>query len=185
MDTDADPHSYDLFIDGEKYFSFWNPETSTCPEWSINGPSQTELHFRVTLIDRHDDVFGYASLRIPTASVKPGKPLTLRVVGETAESPVWYMTFQSPVQEGIEIAVQQALIRRGQELYQPVDVQVIYLGEPVDVELSAQGQTPIKQKLNYGFNRIEMMFPDVSQKKDQSLNVCISGRESIVKNLYR
>jgi alpha-mannosidase len=183
MDADANPHSYDLFIDGEKYFHFSNPETSNCPEWTIKGPNQAELHFRVTLIDRHDDVFGYASLRIPTASVKPGKPLTLRVVGETAESRVWYMTFQSPVQEGVEIAVQQALIRQGQELFQPVDIQIVYLGEAVDVELSAQGQTPIKQKLNYGFNRIEMMFPEVFQKKDQSLNIFISGREPIAKNL--
>ncbi len=182
MDVDASPHSYDLFIDGEKYLRFSNPETSSCPEWTIKGPNRAELRFRVTLIDRHDDVFGYASLLIPAASLKLGKPLTLRVVGETAGSRVWYMTFQSEVHAGVEIVPQQALIRCGQNLYQPVDVQIIHLGEPVDVELKAQGQTPITQKINYGFNLIEMTFPEVYQKKEQVLNIRISERETIAKN---
>lgn len=182
MDTDAEPHSYDLFIDGERYFHFSNPETSACSEWTIKGPNRSELRFRVTLRDQYDDVFGYASLKIPAASVKPGEPLTLRVVGETAASRVWYMTFQSPIREGVEIVAQQALIRRGQELFQPVDVQIIYLGEPVDVEFSDQGRTPEKRKLEYGFNRIEMAFPEVSQEMEKSLTIRIFGREAIVKN---
>ncbi len=103
MDVDTQSHCYDLFIDGEKYFRFSNPETSSCSEWTIKGAHGAELQFRVTFIDRHDDVFGYACIRIPTAYLRLGKTLTLKVVGETADSRVWYMTFQSPVEEGIEI----------------------------------------------------------------------------------
>jgi hypothetical protein len=111
MDVDADPHDYDLLVNEKKYFHFSNPITNTCKEWKIKGPDNAELAFRVILIDRFDDVHGYASMRIPTSSLQLGKPLTLKVVGETAGSRVWYMTFQSPVIAGTEIVPQQALVR--------------------------------------------------------------------------
>jgi alpha-mannosidase len=184
MDVDIDPQSYDLFIDGKKYFSFSNPQTDSCREWALKGPGEAELRFRATLTDRHGDIFGYASLRMPAASVKPGRPLHLRVVGKTAGSRVWYMTFQSQVEEGIEVIPQQALIRRGQNLFQPIDVHIIHLGEPMEIELSAPGQTPVKRKVIFGFNRIEMTFPDVTLKTELSLSVRRSGREPVVKNFF-
>jgi len=110
MDVDPHPRSYDLFVNGEKWFRFSNPRASTQKEWTIKGPNNAELHFRVTLVDRHDDVFGYASMRIPASALERGKPLTLKVVGETAGSRVWYMTFQSPVEPGVEIVPQQSLM---------------------------------------------------------------------------
>jgi len=181
MDVDAEPHSYDLYVDGKKYFRFSNPRTSSREEWKIMGPNDAELGFRVTLIDRFGDVHGYASMRIPAASLQRGKSLTLKIVGETAASRVWYMTFQSPVRAGVEIFPQQALTRRGNRLYQPVFVDIIHLGDPAKAELIPEGRTPVQTELKYGFNRIEMTFPEVSQEKVHTISIRIAGKNSVDK----
>lgn len=176
MDVDADPHEYDLFVNGKRYFRFSNPVSNTRKIWRIPGPDDAELAFRVTMIDRFGDVHGYASLRIRTSSLEKGKPLNLRVVGETAGSRVWYMTFQSPVKAGVEIVPQQALIRVEESLFQPVNVDIVHLGEPVKAILMAAGQDAIEKELVYGFNRIAMTFPEALQKKERSIIVNIPGR---------
>ena len=181
MDVDADPHDYDLFVNGEKYFHFSNPVSNARKLWKITGPDNAELAFRVTLIDRFDDVHGYASLRIPTSSIQLGKPLALKVVGETDGSRVWYMTFQSQVLAGAEIFPQQALVRRGNGLFQPVNVDIIHLGKPAKARLKPEGQNAFETELIYGFNRIELTFPEVTQKKELAVSIQISDKDSIVK----
>lgn len=181
MDVDADPHSYELFVNGKKYFRFSNPVTSARKEWKTRGPGNAELGFRVTMVDRHGDVHGYASMRIPAVSLEKGKSLTLKVVGDTAGSRVWYMTFQSPVIAGAEIVPQQALIRRGNRLFQPVNVDIIHLGEPVEARLTASDQDTIETGLKFGFNRIELTFPEVSKKKEHSLTINIAEKDPITK----
>lgn len=178
LDVDADPQGYDLFVDGKKYFHFSNPVTNARKEWKIEGPGGAELAFRVTMVDRFDDVHGYASLRLPTASVRKGHALRLKVVGESAGSRVWYMTFQSPVKAGIAIVPQQALIRCGNSLYQPVNVDIVHLGDPMDVTLTAREHPAVSSELKYGFNRIEMIFPEVSDDEEHAISIRIAGQTS-------
>jgi len=52
MDVDSSPCSYDLFIDGKKWFRFANPRVSTRRDWQIEGPQGSRLRFRVTMVDR-------------------------------------------------------------------------------------------------------------------------------------
>lgn len=181
MDVDASPRTYDLYIDEEKYFEFANPVTSSRKEWTIKGPGNAELGFRVTMIDRHGDVHGYASMRIPMTSFERGRSLKLKVVGETAGSRVWYMTFQSPVRAGAEISPQQALIRKGSRLYQPVNVDIVHLGEPVKAELLLPSLPPVQTQLRYGFNRIETALPEVSQPEEHVISISIAGEKTIEK----
>lgn len=135
----------------------------------------------MTFTDLHGDIFGYAFLRLPAVSLVPGEPLTLKVAGETPGSRVWYMTFQSPVEEGMDIAPRQALIRRENRLFQPVDVHIVHLGEPTEVELAIPDGPRIIQKIEYGFNRIEMVFPEVARLTESSLYARFSDGEPMVR----
>ncbi len=181
MDVDAAPRTYDLYIGEKKYFRFANPVTNSRKEWVIKGPGNAELGFRVTMVDRHGDIHGYASMRIPTATFERGKPLTLKVVGETAGSRVWYMTFQSPVRAGVEISPQQALIRRDGRLYQPVYVDIVHLGEPTAAELILPNLPPVEARLKYGFNRIETALPEVSQPSEHVISIRFAGKKPVEK----
>ncbi len=185
MDVDTNPHSYDLLVNGEKWFRFYNPKTSSIKEWTIKGPNKSELSFRVTLVDRHDDVFGYASMRVPISSREKGKSLTLRVVGETAGSRVWYMTFQSQVKPGIEIFPQPALIRHKNRLVQPVVVHIMHLGDPTRTQISAKGQEAIQTELKFGFNKIDMSFPEATQEEEHTITIHTSLQKPLAQKFIQ
>ncbi len=181
MDVDRDPHNYNLYINGKKWFRFSNPETSFIDEFAVKGPKNSELRFRVTMIDRHDDVFGYVSMRIPAASFPSGKALRLKVVGEAAGSRVWYMTFQSPVHEGVSVIPQEALIRKDGRLWQPVHCDVIRLGNPLGATISAEKIADVKTVLKFGFNRIILNFPEVQEEQDRTISIHMGLRDPVVK----
>ncbi len=171
MDVDLDSHNYDLYINEQKWFSFSNPLTSSVKEITVKGSEGSELRFRVTLTDRHDDVFGYASMRLPAAPFPRGKALRLKVVGETAGSQVWYMTFQSPVEEGIAVFPQQALIRNNGRLWQPVHLDVIRIGNPIGVTIFGDEIDEVETVLEFGFNRIILNFPEVQKEQKRTISL--------------
>ncbi|HUU52816.1 MAG TPA: glycosyl hydrolase family 38 [Candidatus Heimdallarchaeota archaeon] len=185
MDVDLDSHKYDLYINEQKWFSFSNPRTSSIKEVTVKGPKNSELRFRVTLIDRHDDVFGYVSMRLPAASFPPGKALNLKVVGETAGSRVWYMTFQSPVHAGITVFPQQALIRKDARLWQPVHLDVIHLGNSVGATISGDGIEDVKTVLEFGFNRVVLNFPEVKGEQKRTISLKMDFRSPITKTFIQ
>jgi hypothetical protein len=185
MDVDLDSHSYDLYINEQKWFSFSNPKTSSIEEIAVKGPEKSELRFRVTLIDRHDDVFGYVSMRLPAGSFPRGKALNLKVMGETAGSRVWYMTFQSPVHAGITVIPQQALIRKDGRLWQPVHLDVIRLGNPLGATISADEIEDVKTVLEFGFNRIVLNFPEVKGEQKRTISLRMDLRSPITKTFIQ
>ncbi len=185
MDVDLDSHTYDLYINEQKWFSFSNPKTSSIKEITVKGPEKSELRFRVTLIDRHDDVFGYVSMRLPAASFPRGKTLNLKVMGETAGSRVWYMTFQSPVQAGITVIPQHALIRKDGRLWQPVHLDVIRLGNPLGATISGDEIEDVKTILEFGFNRIVLNFPEVKGEQKRTIFFKMDLRSPVTKTFIQ
>lgn len=87
-------HTFDLLVNGTKWLTFRNLKDSSAKKWNVRAANGAELSFEATMVDRAGDLFGYMILTIPRRLVPPGKPLTLQVVGEDAESDDWYMTFQ-------------------------------------------------------------------------------------------
>ena len=63
-------------------------------------------------------------LKIPLTVYKKGAPLKLKVVGEKINSPDWYMTFKYEMKEKINIIAQPALIRKGNDTLQLIDVEI-------------------------------------------------------------
>lgn len=171
MDVVSDPCFYDLYVNNDKWFRFSNPTNITNREWSVKGPSDTELRFRVTFIDRHGDIFGYALMQIPDSRQFRGKPLRIKVKGESAGSRVWYMTFKSPVRSGAKINPLPALIDFKNHTFQPVDIFYTCLGDNIPVEFSSPDVEPVKTRLSFGFNRITMFFPENAEITESVLTI--------------
>ncbi|MHC4991522.1 MAG: glycoside hydrolase family 38 N-terminal domain-containing protein, partial [Planctomycetota bacterium] len=81
---------FDVLVDGQKRFEL---HTGRQDAWSVESPDGGRLAFDVVKHDEHDDGFGYACLFAPPHWLTPGRPLTLTVVGEAADSRLWFMTF--------------------------------------------------------------------------------------------
>jgi alpha-mannosidase len=171
MDVDSDPCSYNLYVNNEKWFRFSNPTNIPSKQWTLEGPSGSELCFRTTFIDRHGDIFGYASLYIPAPDQFRGNPLRIKVKGESAGSRVWYMTFKSPVHSGARINPLPALIKYKNNTFQPVDVFYTCLGDNIPAEFSSPDVESVKTRLSFGFNRITMFFPEATGFTESVLSI--------------
>ncbi len=94
MDVDTERHRFQLVLDGKEWLMFDTPAASSLESFSVSGPQGSQLVLRPTRLDRHGDMFGFATLELPRALVTPGKSLRLEVRGDGTGSPIWYMTFR-------------------------------------------------------------------------------------------
>ncbi|HTK80775.1 MAG TPA: glycoside hydrolase family 38 C-terminal domain-containing protein [Bacteroidota bacterium] len=88
------PHTFHLSVNGEPWFTFTNRKDSSAPRWTTGGKDGAQLSFQSQMVDRYGDLFGYMFLDLPKKNFSAGLPLQLRVDGEDAGSPEWYMAFQ-------------------------------------------------------------------------------------------
>lgn len=65
MDTDVKRYHFDLYVNGEKYFTFTNPSGNEQAKWSVQGKNGAILTFHVTMIDKYRDQMGFAVLSLP------------------------------------------------------------------------------------------------------------------------
>ncbi len=171
MGTGKGSHSFDLSIDGRPSLTLTTTEGPSPLRREFSGPDGASLVFRATLTDQFQEVFGPMTLTVPASLCRPGKPLNLRIAGPKADSPDWIMVFQHRLEERTTAQPEQALVRKGKALYQPVRVEVEHLGPPVEAELSLPGATKLKATVEPGGNAFELDVPAVAALQNVSLSV--------------
>ena len=170
----ADRH-FDLYINNEKVLTFTTVAKKVLKSWSVKGLHDVELFFQQKSVDNINDVYGNMYLKIPVSSYKKGAPLLLKVIGEKAESQDWYMTFKYEMSEKINILAQPALIRKGKDTLQLIDVQIDHTKPTGSVIISTEGnKNKITQSLSLGVNTIEVLVPKVSTEKNIKVNVVVA-----------
>ncbi|HPF40447.1 MAG TPA: glycoside hydrolase family 38 C-terminal domain-containing protein [Phycisphaerae bacterium] len=177
IDVNPEKHHFQLSIDGKPCFDITNPPTNTDRDWTLIGPDGATLRFRATMIDRFDDLMGYAILRVPRSMLTPGRPLTISVVGESADSSVWFIVFASGVSERAELSVIPALLRSEQGDYRPVTISITHLGAPTSARIETNFGDPVERDLQLGGNRIELRHAEVTEKTPLIARIHINGKE--------
>jgi len=169
IDANAEQHEFRLAVDGEEALAFRNPVAPSLEPWDVEGAGGVRLQFRPTLIDRHDDVFGFAVLSLPRDRVRAGQPLRLKVVGESAESRVWYMTFRASPEAGADVRARDALLRGqdGAAPWQPVVLEVVHLGAPTPAVIETSWSAAREVELQLGANRFELPHPEAAAAVDE------------------
>ena len=102
---------FELDAGAERRFAFSTAADSTFRGFSVAGAHNSSFGFRVTMVDRYGDLFGYATLRVLRADLPPGRPLALVVRGEDADSRAWYMTFRHRLSAHPRIRQNPVLLR--------------------------------------------------------------------------
>lgn len=93
IDLNEERCRFDLFINDMLRFSF---HTSQSEDWIVEGEEGATLAFTVFKKDQYEDGFGYMRMRVPSDWLLAGRPLHLKVVGEKADSRIWFMVFKCP-----------------------------------------------------------------------------------------
>lgn len=171
--SSADRH-FDLYINNEKALTFITVAKKVLKSWSVKGLNGAELFFQQKSVDNANDVYGNMYLKIPVSFYKKGEPLLLKIIGEKAESQDWYMTFKYEMTEKITIIPQPALIKKGKDTLQLIDVAIDHIKPTGNVTISTNvNKNKISQSLSFGVNTIEVLVPKTSVEKRIKVNVTV------------
>ncbi len=159
-------HKFDFFINGQRWFTFENRKDSTAQKWMISGKNGAALSFEALTVDRFGDLFGHMFLKVSKKDFPSGKPLTLQVIGEDAESLEWYMTFQHRFDFTPRLRAEPALMRKQNQITQTLRLSLDNLQNGRTIEIVSPIQTPIRQSLNIGANIFMLPIPVVETEKE-------------------
>ena len=174
--TQKGAHRFFFSADGEQLFTFRTGKDATEKNWEIPGKDGASLTFKTTLVDQFQELFGFMFLRLPRSLFQPGKPVRLKVVGENGGSRDWFMVFQYDLRPGIRANGEQALIRKGDKLFQSVRVEISHIAPPEEAVIDVEGGEKMRVRLETGTNAVDLPVEAVAHEKDIAVNVEIGGR---------
>jgi hypothetical protein len=172
-------HPFTLFINGERWFTFRNYKDSTASHWSVQGRDGAHLAFIAHMADRFGDQFGSMYLTLPRKVFPEGKPLLLEVVGEDANSPEWYMTFQYTFNFVPQVRVEPALFREISGATQVLRLSLDNLVGGRTMEILSPAGIARREPLKIGANIFMLPMPAVDSIRPCSLVFQIDGQEVV------
>ena len=182
IDANIDSHAFKLFVNGKYCLTFYNPLVSNLKPWRVDGTEGCSLYFRTNMMDKYEDLMGYAVLSLPVTFIEKGKPQQIRIVGESKQSRSWYMTFESGVEEKLTIRQVPAVVREEGENAIPVSFQFIHLGEPEKGYLKIDDNEQVTFTLETGFNEVKVLLPEMFTSDKHIAQIAIQGKKPFSRN---
>jgi alpha-mannosidase len=173
------PHSWEVFVNDRKEFTINSPADNNNKIYTWRGQNGYILDFNVTLIDQYGDQHGYMTLSAPEGKYEKGKPLKIKVVGESANSQTWFMIFKYAMEPELTLVEEQAVRQEGNIQFQQVRTEYVYMGDPVDV-LITSGETKTNAILNFGYNIIRAKLPVVKDSCTFSVTISTSKGNQVI-----
>jgi alpha-mannosidase len=183
IDANEDSHSFDLSVNGKRLLSFANPLRSSEEDWAARGKGGAELEFKTVMVDRYDDLFGYVFLKVPKSFFRRGEALHVRVEGESAGSRSWFMVFKLGLEQKITLRNENAVLRGEAKPRQNVRVDIIHLGEPTGMRVSAEG-VESEGNLRLGHNVFRLSVPATAETREAEVEIRIEGQAAVRKAIF-
>jgi alpha-mannosidase len=184
LDVNEENRRFQLMVNDTPLFTFKTPSTSRQKLWNFKNSDGSALTLRTVMIDKYDDLMGYAILKLPKSYLTPGKPLTLKVVGESAGSNAWYMTFKSPIKKDLSIKQEELLIREGEKRLQAVRFSFVHLDEAVDAVIKVGEYASKNTKLQPGYNAVRLWLPEIEKSTGYTARIRIGNDPLLTRNFF-
>ncbi|MFH0991042.1 MAG: hypothetical protein V1799_13620 [bacterium] len=178
-----EPRRFDMFINGEQWFSFRNVKDSTAKEWTVRGREGSELSFRCTWIDAAGDLHGLMTMKVPQSVGKAGMPLQLRVDGEKADQPDWYMVFEYSFNFTPKLRLEPALLKQGGSVVQTVRVSLDNLQLGTTLEIISTTNDTLRSTLKVGANIFFVSIPAVNRETTFPVVITWNGTRPLQQTL--
>lgn len=156
---------FDVEINGVQKFSFWTDDKN---QWESKADDGSILSFKKELTDRAGDRFGFMYLQVPSALVKTGESLRIKITGGKFEKESWYMTFKFPLESGLKLNIFPALINEGGIEKQLGVAGILHFGEPATAKIYINGKLLKEAPLKFGYNYMNLSLPKVKKEKQVS-----------------
>ncbi len=168
-------HLFDLYVNDQKWFTYSTGRDTSDKVCQLKHTNSAELFFVPTVKDVFDDQFGNMFLRIPTALLKPGEPVSLKVIGEKGDSYDWYMTFEYANSSGNRVEQQYAFAREHSTNYQFAQLMIEHTSEPIPAVVSIDGKELKQLNLQPGLNVVDIPIAIEDSAKTVQLSVLSGG----------
>jgi hypothetical protein len=152
-----DPHAWNIFLNDRLYFTIQSPLDTVQKSITWKGPDQTTLHFNATQVDKYGDFMGYLTLQVPATMFPGGKPLRIRVQGETTGSRTWFMVFKYETRNRVNLVAENAITTDNKQVLR---VDIVYYGEPQPGSIGLDG-TIVERMISMGYNVFYQDIPAV------------------------
>jgi alpha-mannosidase len=183
MATRKGRHRFELQADGRIVFSFQTASEPSRRPFRWLGENGSELVFVPTRIDQFDELFGYMFCRLPAGFCQKGKPLRLAVVGEPAGSRDWYMTFQSGIEERLEVRAEPVLLRRNGRLVQLMKADIVHLGPATKIRAVIPRSAEVASILQLGYQSLNLSCDPVEEETRIPVEFRVEGRDTVRKEV--
>ncbi|MEA1887042.1 MAG: glycoside hydrolase family 38 C-terminal domain-containing protein [Bacteroidota bacterium] len=169
-----DKHSWDILINGKERESISTPGSREMEEIRWEGDSGYSMRFKPVMEDQYGDLHGYILLTVPEEGYTRGQPLNIKAVGESSGDRAFLIIYRHKTEPVIKIVPEQAIRKEGDKAYQLVSVNYTYLGDPVDVIISA-GASTMGKRLDFGYNHILVRLPVVEEDRPFDVSIKLGG----------
>lgn len=177
IDATLNGHTFKLFVNENYCLSFSNPPVAELKPLVVKGRNGISLTFRTTMIDKYEDAMGYAILSLPVSMISPGKSQVIRVMGESAGSRAWYMTFEAGVEEKLSVAQEEVVIRGREKNNFSVLFNFVHIGDPVKGKIEQANGRNTSFTLQPGYNRVQILLPETEGKSVQTATIRMEGKK--------
>ncbi len=172
-DTAESPVRFFVDLNGILAFELSQPGPSTPRAWSRVGPGGARLSYRVLMVDRHGDVHGLMSLRLPARAAPPGRPVRIRVRGESVGRRSWYIVYAGSVMPALWLTSEQALLAEGDSVRQSLRLRSWSLADSTTVAVAVDGRRRATVVLPLGDGGTRVGLPRV--RAPRAATVTVSG----------
>lgn len=175
VDIDRAQYDFDIYINDKKYFTFTAPEESILQDVQANGPNESQLTFKGTMIDAYSDLFGYGFLKVKTEDLPKGQPIKMKIVAPTIGKSSWMMLFKYGVDGNVSWKQEPAVIKTAKGPKQQLRATILHYGAPTTAIIQA-GKEKEKVTLNVGANVFRVNIPKVEKQEDIPVKVSIGKK---------
>jgi len=161
LQVTQDPHTFTVLINDKKYFTFSNPTERSLNPIIINGLNDSKIEFTNLEYDRFDDLTGFLYFHLPVKDFPAGKPIHIRVAGETAKSRTWFMVFKHPCRSNVVLSSENVILNTPEKQNQSMRLKILHMSSPAKASIRI-GSTETSFDLNFGFNSLFAGVDEIS-----------------------
>jgi len=166
--SNAIPISIDMYVKGEKWFTF---DTRSNPNWSIVGKNGAQLAFENIAYDANQDMKGFLYLRIPKELITPGESLQIKFIAQDAESQTWIILYTDELKNEIKARLLPAIVEEKGVEKQTIFIELFHFAPPQKAIVKVDGKTIAKQDLKLGYNQFSLTIDKVTEPKSIVVDV--------------
>ncbi|MCO6478643.1 MAG: hypothetical protein J5I94_18565 [Phaeodactylibacter sp.] len=174
------PMVFSLEVNGKPLFVFETVRDTAGRHWILTNEQGAELAFVTSFIDpEKGDLFGYMFLSLPRTLAPAGKPVNIRITAREGSGTGWYMAFQNRVQAASTAYAMPALVRDGQALRQPVNIEYVHLGAPAPAAILMDGEQQLVTTFHPGENKLTFLAGQVEAPTDARVEIVLPERTTV------